>query len=195
MGAVGLAWAIWAHGSALKAPHGPLLPFEAPLPLIIGSMLALLLVVMCVSSTRFLVHRTAFARQLHLDLRSLLLGLSTPRIALLAGLSAVAEELLFRAALQPSIGLLPASIVFGLMHVGPGASRLAWPLWATCMGLCFGLLCEVSGHLLPAVVAHALINYENMQYICNYDPTPLDMHRRRPHASRKNSRVQTTSDA
>jgi membrane protease YdiL (CAAX protease family) len=47
------------------------------------------------------------------------------------------------------------------------------------MGALFGVLYEASGTLLAPVLAHALINYENMQYIIHYDPTPLDMDRLR----------------
>jgi membrane protease YdiL (CAAX protease family) len=120
-----------------------------------------------------------------MELRATLLGLPPGRIALLAVLSATAEELLFRAALVPSMGLWASSLVFGLAHVSRSSSKLAWSLWAFVMGLAFGALFLASGSLWPSIVAHALINYENMHYICNYDPTPLDMDRENPQPAQR----------
>lgn len=53
---------------------------------------------------------------------------------------------------------------------------LAYTGWR---GLHTALRAELRGTTAPqmGVLARAVINYENMQYICNYDPTPLDMDR------------------
>lgn len=76
----------------------------------------------------------------------------------LAVLSGVGEEALFRGALQPLIGLVPASLLFGLLHVGPDRRYLAWTLSAVVAGFLFGLLYRTTGGLLAPVVAHALHN-------------------------------------
>jgi membrane protease YdiL (CAAX protease family) len=128
-------------------------------------------------ATRLLVVHTRWASELHLHLRGKLLGLTSSQMVLLAGLSAWSEELLFRAALGPSLGFLGSSALFGLMHFAPSASYLPRATWAFGMGLLFSGLYLASGTLLASIVAHWLINYENMQYICNYDPTPLDIDR------------------
>jgi membrane protease YdiL (CAAX protease family) len=70
-----------------------------------------------------------------------------------------------------------ASALFGVMHAAPRASYLPRASWAFCMGLMLSALYLASGTLLAPIAAHWLINYENMQYICNYDPTPLDIDR------------------
>ncbi|MBY0402916.1 MAG: CPBP family intramembrane metalloprotease [Cyanobacteria bacterium] len=56
-------------------------------------------------------------------------------IALCAGLG---EEMLFRGLLQPALGLLPAAILFGLMHVHYGPSIMLIQVF--CLGLLFGLI-------------------------------------------------------
>lgn len=38
------------------------------------------------------------------------------------------------------------------------------------MGLAFGVLFEGTGVLLGPILAHGLINYENMHFIAAYDP-------------------------
>ena len=145
---------------------------------VLASVLAACLTAfLTVRATRLLVAQTTWARQLHHVLRSELHGASSSQLVLLAVLAACSEELLFRAALGPSLGVLEASVLFGLVHL-PG--RDCGPLragWAFVMGLFFSGLYFASGTLLTPMLAHALINYENMQYICNYDPTPVDIDR------------------
>ena len=72
---------------------------------------------------------------------------------------------------------LAGSALFGLAHLAGRESSLPLALWAFVRGLMFSALYLASGTLLAPILAHWLINYENMQYICNYDPTPLDIDR------------------
>jgi membrane protease YdiL (CAAX protease family) len=112
-----------------------------------------------------------------MTLRGLLLGLTPGRMLQLSVLSALSEELLFRALLVPMMGLVPSALVFGVLHISPRGTSVAWPVWAFAMGVSFGALFEASGTLFAPILAHALINYENMQYISNYDPSPLEIDR------------------
>jgi hypothetical protein len=68
--------------------------------------------------------------------------------------------------------LVASSVIFGLAHIGPMRRFWVWTVWATVMGLVFGLLYAATGELLAPVVAHVLINYENMHFIESYDPEP-----------------------
>ena len=65
------------------------------------------------------------------------------------------EELFFRGVLQEEIGLLAASILFGVLH---GPSRPLWPLaiWATLMGILFGILYQATENLVVPMLAHAI---------------------------------------
>jgi membrane protease YdiL (CAAX protease family) len=179
MALVGAGWAYASRGSFLTAPGSPWLSPNTTLAGAYGLSLALALSVATIAVTRVLVARTSWAKNLHLTLRAALGTPSTFRVIVLAVLSAVSEELLFRSAMMPVLGLVGSSVLFGLVHLSPRDTYLAWSLWAAVMGLLFGLLFQASGWLLAPIVAHALINYENMQYIIHYDPTPLDMDRRR----------------
>lgn len=180
MGAAGAAWASLAHGSAWKHPLASGLLPSGALGGLVAALSAFVVAAVTVALTRVLVTRTIWARQLHLELRGTLIGTSTGQIAILALTSALGEELFFRAALQPTLGLAATSVLFGVVHVAPNGNWLTWAVWASVMGLVFGLLYRLTGTLLAPALAHALINYENMQYICNYDPTPLDSAGRSP---------------
>ena len=95
-------------------------------------------------------------------------GLDLPLWALLFVLAVspgICEELLFRGALQPWWGLVPAAIVFALLHVGPGVRFLPWTISALVIGLVFGFLTSWLGDLGAPIAAHFVINYMNLDYI------------------------------
>ncbi len=77
----------------------------------------------------------------------------------LALISAVGEELLFRGAIQPFLGLWFTSILFGLLHLDPEEGITAWTIWAIIAGLILGASCDVTGSLWPAMAIHFLINF------------------------------------
>jgi membrane protease YdiL (CAAX protease family) len=144
---------------------------------LLGIAGALLLARLTVHGSRVLVARTRWARRLHAGLRGVWLGASGRELALVSGLAAISEELFFRAALGPAIGFVASSALFGVAHLASRDSSLPWVLCAFAMGLLFSGLYVLSGTLLAPIFAHWLINYENMQYICSYDPTPVDIDR------------------
>ncbi len=77
---------------------------------------------------------------------------------LLALSSGIGEELLFRGALQPEIGLVAATLIFGLMHFPIERDLWPWPLYATLVGLILAALFERSGSLIAPTTAHIFIN-------------------------------------
>ena len=79
-------------------------------------------------------------------------------LVLVSIFSGVGEEAFFRGALQPEVGIVVASVIFGLVHVGPDRRYLVWMVWAICAGFLFGWLYEASGGILAPVMAHVLHN-------------------------------------
>ncbi len=73
-------------------------------------------------------------------------------------LSPLGEELFFRGALQPVVGLFWAALIFGLLHTGLRREHLAYGLTAAGLGLLSGLSYQFLGELWAAVVAHAVYN-------------------------------------
>jgi membrane protease YdiL (CAAX protease family) len=85
-------------------------------------------------------------------------GTNRAGLVLLAVFSGVGEEAFFRGAVQQEFGIVIASIVFGLAHVGPDRRFVLWTIWAVLAGVVFGLLFEATGALLAPVTAHAAHN-------------------------------------
>ena len=79
-------------------------------------------------------------------------------VILISTFSGVGEETFFRGAVQHEFGLVAASLLFGIVHVGPDRRYLAWTAWAVLAGFLFGALYEVSGGLLAPILAHAAHN-------------------------------------
>lgn len=115
--------------------------------------------------TRLAVYRFNWARHLHRDFRSLLGELTSKEIVILAVASAVGEELLFRGALQPWIGIWPQAAVFALLHIGPGVRFLPWTASAFVLGVVFGYMYQWTGDLGGPIAAHFTINYLNLGFI------------------------------
>ncbi|MCO4769571.1 MAG: CPBP family intramembrane metalloprotease [Deltaproteobacteria bacterium] len=80
----------------------------------------------------------------------------------LALFSSVGEEVLFRGCLQSEIGLVPATLLFALVHVGPERVYLWWTASAFVFGLGLGVLYESQGGLLGPIVMHFVINAINI---------------------------------
>jgi hypothetical protein len=122
-----------------------------------------------VFASRFATHRFEWGRALHRDLRALLGPLTGVEIIVLAVASAVGEEIFFRGALLPAVGLWASSVVFALLHVGPKLRFLPWTLSSLVAGILFGQLFLWSGDLGGPVVAHFTVNALNLRYLSNTD--------------------------
>ncbi len=116
-------------------------------------------------ATRVAIARFAWGAALQRDFHAMLGDLSNREIWILAVASAIGEELLFRGALLPWLGLWPQAILFGALHIGPRRRHLVWTAWAVGMGLGFGVLTQATGDLGGAIVAHFTINFVNLRVI------------------------------
>lgn len=105
----------------------------------------------------WLLHRLPPLRRLETWQRNLVAGWSKGDAVAIAVLSGVAEEALARALLQPLIGLVPAAVVFALLHIAPDRRLWLWPLLAFVLGLVLGGVFVYGGY--PAAAsAHLAIN-------------------------------------
>ena len=77
----------------------------------------------------------------------------------LAIISAGGEEILFRGAIQPFLGLWFTSALFGLLHLDPEGGVSVWTFWAIIAGLILGASVSVTGSLWPAIAIHFVINF------------------------------------
>jgi hypothetical protein len=106
-----------------------------------------------------------------------LFGSLHPLGAVLIGAAAgLGEEWFFRGILQPITGLVIASVLFGLAHVG-GIRMLPFGVWATGMGFVMGALSVATGGLLAPIVAHGVYDMLALHYVrrlSNRWPLPVE---------------------
>jgi membrane protease YdiL (CAAX protease family) len=115
--------------------------------------------------SRELTLRTRWGEALADALAGAIGRLSVGECIVLALASGVAEEAFFRGALQPLVGLLAASAIFGLAHIAPRRELWPWTLFAAVTGLLMGGLFEWTGNLIAPTVAHVVINAVNLRLL------------------------------
>jgi uncharacterized protein len=159
LGCGALVWRMSSPGESIFHPSAAVAP-EATVGFAIcaGLVLGLAAVVLSELMTRF----TELGEVLADTLGESLAGISAADAVLLAVASGIAEEMLFRGALQPSAGLFWASLAFGACHFLPRKELALWSLYAVGMGFALGLLFEWTGQLAAPIAAHTVINAVNL---------------------------------
>ncbi|MFC1525059.1 lysostaphin resistance A-like protein [Planctomycetota bacterium] len=109
-----------------------------------------------------LSERLSFIRKLEHEFRTVLGQLKFHHCIILALSSGLAEETFFRGGLQPLIGLVPTSLVFGLAHFPLKKTLLPWTVFAFIMGLLLGWLYLETQSLFTPIITHSLINLVNL---------------------------------
>jgi membrane protease YdiL (CAAX protease family) len=118
-----------------------------------------------VGLTRVATRRFQWARHLHTSFHDLLGPLTAREIIILALASSIGEEMLFRGALLPWLGVWWQAVVFALLHVGPGKRFLPWTASALVLGAGFGWLTVWTTNLGAPIAAHFMINFLNLRFI------------------------------
>ncbi|MBK9071169.1 MAG: CPBP family intramembrane metalloprotease [Myxococcales bacterium] len=151
-----------AGGSAdvyrVGAPRGTAWLVASPL---IGVAIGLVLV----AASQFATARWQRLQGLRDGFRDVLGPLRHRDIVMLAVSSSLAEEILFRGALLPWLGLGWQAALFGLLHIGPDRRFWIWTVMATAMGLVLGALTLWVGDIGAAIAAHFVVNYLNLRFI------------------------------
>jgi membrane protease YdiL (CAAX protease family) len=164
MGAVAVAWRLLCDGQGPffagrggAVPGGGLLLRHALLGLAVGGGLIVV--------SRLWVHYTKMGRALAQRLAGILGPLSGASVVVLALASGLGEEAFFRGALQPRVGLVIASLLFGLAHLVPRRELAPWAGFAVLAGVLLGALFDYTGNLLAPATAHVLVNGVNLRWL------------------------------
>lgn len=107
------------------------------------------------------------ARELEARLAGALGPLTVSEAVGLALLSGFAEELFFRGAVQGTLGWVGATLLFGVLHSGPGRAFRLWSFFALLAGGLFGGIMAWRGNLLGPVVGHFLVNAVNLRRLAS----------------------------
>ena len=145
------------YASAEAAASGPAPARDLAVGLLAGAIVILL--------SFELTRRTEWGESLARALAAVLGRLGWGQCILLAVLSGVAEEAFFRGAIQPHVGLLAASLIFGAAHFAPRRELWPWTVVSVLAGLLLGVLFESTGNLIAPIAAHALINAVNLRLL------------------------------
>jgi hypothetical protein len=138
--------------------------------LALSAVLGVVAAVGVIASTRVSIRYFAWARLLHSELRPVARDLGPGQILLVAGLSSLGEELLFRGLLTPTVGVIISAALFGLAHQMKGPLRWVWAAWAMGVGLLLGAIFALTGSLVGPLLTHALVNAANLTYLRDHDP-------------------------
>ncbi|MCP3987337.1 MAG: CPBP family intramembrane metalloprotease [bacterium] len=136
-----------------------------PMAALPSGLLGLAVGLVLVAVSRKWTRATASGAILAETLGELVRGLTLPAVVLLALASGIAEEMLFRGALQTQVGWLLASLLFGAAHYLPRPGLRIWALFALLAGGLFGGLFEYTGTLLAPAVAHVTVNGLNLRWL------------------------------
>lgn len=113
---------------------------------------------------------TQWGRRLTRLLSRLVVGLHPADAVLLAALSAVAEEIVFRGLLLPYAGLAVSSLAFGAAHMVPRQGLWPWSLWAAAAGFALGWVALATGGLLAPIAAHFAVNAVGLLLLSERSP-------------------------
>lgn len=138
----------------------------------LGVLLGLAFAGLVIASTAVLVARFDWAKSVAHELGPFAVGLTGPQLVAMLGLAGLAEELVFRALLAPTLGVVVSSVLFGLVHQMGGKARWYWVIWASLVGLGLACLYATTGSLVGPLVAHAVINGVNVARVRKMSAPP-----------------------
>jgi len=135
--------------------------------------------VIVVGLSNVLDRYAAWSRELGREFGRTLGNMSLTQAFIFALGSGIGEELFFRGFLQQlfsglvfsgawadMLGLACASLIFGLLHIGPNLKKIwPWTVMAIILGGVFGAMYLYTGNVLAPIVAHFTINFFNLQSI------------------------------
>ena len=123
-----------------------------------------------VALSRVTVARFSWAKWLDQEFRYRVGALSDRDALVLAAASSLGEEMLFRGALVPVLGVGWSSVVFALFHLGPRLRYLPWTISAFLAAVALGALYRSTGELTGPVLAHFTLNYLNLRHLARRPP-------------------------
>lgn len=120
--------------------------------------------VIVISSSRYILLQTwsDFRDSSEAANREILTSLEPLDYIVIACLPGISEELFFRGALMPILGLnwigaLLTGTIFGVLHLGNGR-KYSFAIWATFVGFAYGIGTIASSSILVPMVSHSINN-------------------------------------
>ena len=150
LGSIGFI--IWRYGAAVAWTR--MVGTDPVRDVLLGLGAGALMIVL----TAGLVRWTRWGAAMVESFARLLGGMPVHVAVALAIASSIGEEALFRAALQPEIGFIAATLIFGFIHLPLEPEMRPWPLLAAAAGALLGGLYIWTGAALAPIMAHFTVN-------------------------------------
>ena len=165
--AIPLWWQAASEGPNLFYPGGFSLADT------IGGLISGILAgLMVVAFSAFAMRRTEWGRTLARTFAEILGGFTSAQGWWLALLSGFGEEMFFRGLLQPHLGLVITSLIFGLVHLAPRRELLPWTIFSIGAGFLLGWLYQFAGNLVAPIACHVVVNGINLRGIARSAKVP-----------------------
>ena len=165
--AIPLGWQAVSGGSNLFYPGG-----FSPAGTIGGLITGIPAGLMVVAFSALAMRRTRWGRTLARTFAEILGGLTGAQCWWLALLSGFGEEMFFRGLLQPRLGLVITSLLFGLVHFAPRRELFPWTAFSIGAGFLLGWLYQFSGNLVAPIACHVVVNGINLRGISRFAKIP-----------------------
>jgi len=94
-------------------------------------------------------------------------NITFPGAFIIALFSGFAEEFFFRGIIQVQFGIIIASVIFGIFHIG-NKKTFWYGLYAILIGLYLGWIYHITGNLLVSMLIHCLNNFLALFYMRYY---------------------------
>ncbi|WP_372369406.1 lysostaphin resistance A-like protein [Candidatus Uabimicrobium sp. HlEnr_7] len=135
-------------------------------PMISQITIGLIIVVITIIISIVGSSKLKWIRNAEQEIKKSIGNLTSFDIIIIAICSGIGEELLFRAAFQPTYGLVITSLFFGMLHFPVNKHFLFYPIFATIMGFILGYITLINnGCITSAIIAHIFINMINLYRI------------------------------
>jgi len=158
--AVAMGWDVWRQ-LGLWASLTTWSLADVSLGMLAAMPPLLVIVLLELRVDRYMPGLQGLRQSIHLVLAPLVGRIRFAEALAISALAGVSEEVFFRGVLQREIGVLLASVIFGLFH----AISLPYVLWAAAMGGYLGWLAQWHGNLSVPIVAHTMIDIVGLLYI------------------------------
>jgi len=156
LGLAGLGWAAAAGNTSFLAAS------RDGHALLISVATGILAALPLIGAGALLERRVPSLRALAREVRETFGVLQHRDVVVFSLSSSVGEELFFRGAALPALGLPLSALLFGAAHGFFRRPYRAWSVYAALTGALLGLMTQWTGTLVAAVVCHATVNFASL---------------------------------
>jgi membrane protease YdiL (CAAX protease family) len=162
--ALAMAWVVWFHGweEASSRQVGQQPGIALFVGLVMGGLVA--------AGSQLAALRFDWVSRMAAGLAGQVGGLSPGVTLTMAALSAIGEEWVFRGVLQPGLGFVPATVLFGVVHIPIDRDLRPWPFLAMTIGGIMGGLYWWFEGLVAPIAMHFAINALNLRWLASRGP-------------------------